>query len=161
MDTVDTVNVWIVCTMSTVWIVSTMGLGSLVLGLWSRVLPRQGTGRASQATLSARKQLPSVAGGSFGAVVVVLVESFAWLGSATSPRVLCLGSAGSLAVPCLGSVCLVLASDGQFCEDLPRKMVGWEFIRQSTGSTGSSGSRGNGVRRRSSGPHFLMRRGSG
>ena len=34
--------------------------------------------------------------------------SVAWLGSATSPRVLCLGSAGSLAVPCLGSGCLVL-----------------------------------------------------
>ena len=43
-----------------------------------------------------------------GGCVVVLAESVAWLGSATSPGVLCLGSAGSLAVPCLGSVCLVL-----------------------------------------------------
>ena len=46
--------------------------------------------------------------GGFAAAVVVLAESVAWLGSATSPGVLCLGSAGSLAVPCLGSVCLVL-----------------------------------------------------
>ena len=42
-----------------------------------------------------------------------LAESVAWLGSATSPGVLCLGSAGSLAVPCLGSVCLALTSSNR------------------------------------------------
>ena len=35
-------------------------------------------------------------------------ESVAWLGSASSPGVLCLSSVGPLAVPCVGSVCLVL-----------------------------------------------------
>ena len=44
-----------------------------------------------------------------GRCVVVLAKSVAWLGSATSPGVLCLDSAGSLAVPCLGSVCLAVS----------------------------------------------------
>ena len=100
--------------------------------------PRQGTaskpasqGRALQARWQSQarqhslqeqqhSRLQRLCGG-FAAAVVVLAESVAWLGSATSPGVLCLGLAGSPAVPCLGSVCLVLtwskrSKSGKFLE---------------------------------------------
>ena len=45
-------------------------------------------------------------------------------------------------------------SDGQFCEHLPRKIIGWEFIPGSTGSSGSSGSGISGGSKRAPDPTF-------